>query len=109
MKEKSEIVLKTSASYTAQGAMLSLANPGALVLMLALVGFFKLGGEGKLVAVAGVFVGGLIWWWLFSYLVNKFVKNLNINTLVMINKITGVGVAIFGLIWILRVFLTTGL
>lgn len=109
MKEKSEIVLKTSASYTAQGAMLSLANPGALVLMLALVGFFKLGGEGKLVAVTGVFVGGLIWWWLFSYLVNKFVKNLNINTLVMINKITGVGVAIFGLIWILKVFLTTGL
>ncbi len=108
MKEKSEIVRKTSASYTAQGAMFSLANPGALVLMLALVGFFKLGGEGKLLAVAGVLVGGLIWWWLFSYLVNRFVKNLNINTLVMINKITGVGVAIFGVIWILRAFLTTG-
>lgn len=109
MKGKSEIVRKTSASYTAQGAMLSFANPGALVLMLALVAFFKIGEAGKLQAVCGVLVGGLIWWWLFSYLVNRFVKKLNLNTLVMINKITGVGIAIFGVIWIVRAFLTTGL
>ncbi len=108
MKGKSEIVNKTSASYTAQGAMLSLANPGALVLMLALIAFFKVGTGSKILTVAGVLTGGIVWWWMFSYLVHRFVKNLNINTLVMINKITGIGVAIFGIIWMVRAFLIIG-
>lgn len=108
MREKSEVVDRASASYTVQGLMLSLANPGALVLMLALIAFFRVGMTSRILTVAGVLTGALVWWWLFSYLVHRFVKKLNINTLVVINKITGIGVTIFGVIWIVRAFLTIG-
>lgn len=108
MREKYEVVDRASASYTVQGLMLSLANPGALVLMLALIAFFRVGMTSRILTVAGVLTGALVWWWLFSYLVHRFVKKLNINTLVVINKITGIGVAIFGVIWIVRAFLTIG-
>lgn len=108
MREKSEVVDRASASYTVQGLMLSLANPGALVLMLALIAFFRVGMTSRILTVAGVLTGALVWWWLFSYLIHRFVKKLNINTLVVINKITGIGVAIFGVIWIVRAFLTIG-
>lgn len=108
MREKYEVVDRASASYTVQGLMLSLANPGALVLMLALIAFFRVGMTSRILTVAGVLTGALVWWWLFSYLVHRFVKKLNINTLVVINKITGIGVAIFGVIWIIRAFLTIG-
>lgn len=107
MKEQDRIIGKLSPSFPLQAAMFSLANPGALVLMLGLVALFNT-GEDKLLTIAGIAVGVLLWWWFFTYLISRSRKFFNINTLVVINKIIGAAVVIFGIIWIVRVFLVIG-
>lgn len=104
LKEKDESFGHLSASYPLQAALFSLANPGALVVMLALVALYGI-GDYKLVCIAGVMVGLAIWWFSLSYIVSRFRKRFNINTLVIINKILGWGVAIFGIVWIIKAFL----
>lgn len=103
-KEKDEVFGKISASFPLQAFLISLANPGALVLMLALVALFGI-GECKPVCLGGVLVGLSIWWFSLSYIVSKFRNRFNINTLVIINKLLGWGISIFGIVWIVKVFL----
>lgn len=103
MKELDKSVEKLSPSFPLQAAGFSLANPGALILMLGLLALFGVGDD-KLITLAGVIVGLLVWWFLFSYLVSKFRRFFNINSLVMANKIIGAAVVIFGVVWVIKVF-----
>ena len=104
MKRNDELVERMSPSFPLQAALFSLANPAALVVMMALVALYGI-GDSKFVSIAGVLVGLSTWWFFLSYIVSKFRKHFNINTLVMLNKILGWGVAIFGTVWILKSFL----
>lgn len=103
LKNKEEAT-RLSPSFPLQAALFSLANPAALVVMMALVALFGI-GDCKLVCIAGVLTGLATWWFILSYIVSRFRKHFNINTLVMINKILGWAVAIFGTVWIVKAFL----
>jgi len=101
LKQRDERIGGMSPSYPLQAALFSIANPGALVLMLGLVALFGI-GENKTVSILGVSTGVVSWWFLFSYIIARFGKKFNINALVLINKILGAAVAIFGVIWIIK-------
>lgn len=103
LKNKEEAA-RLSPSFPLQAALFSLANPAALVVMMALVALYGI-GDCKLVCIAGVLIGLATWWFILSYIVSRFRKHFNINTLVMINKIFGWAVAIFGTVWIVKAFL----
>ena len=105
-KASGEALGHLSPSYPLQAALFSVANPGALLLMLALVALFGIGDD-KLVSLAGIAVGLIVWWFLFSFLVSKFRSKFNINTLVFINKVLGWAVIIFGIVWIVKAFSAT--
>ena len=104
MSRKDDAVGKLSPSYPLQAFLLSIANPGALVLMLALVALYGIGSD-KLLSILGVAAGLILWWFSFSFVIDKFSKKFNINTLVVINKLLGGAVAIFGIVWAIRAFL----
>lgn len=91
----------------AEAATCALLNPGALAFMMALVAFFGIEGLGY-VSVAGVFIGTVIWWSLLPAAIWHFRNSFKMETIVLINKLIGVGVIIFGIIWIVKAFLATG-
>ena len=81
---------------------LTLTNPGALFGMLAVFG--ALSGTMKLgiapyrpaIAVAGVAVGGALWWLVLSALVNRLKSRFTAAALDRINRWAGVVIAAFG-------------
>jgi len=86
-----------------QGLLMTFSNPGALVLMLGLVAFFKLDlGETSIqapavwLAVFGVFVGTNLWWFGFTNLINIFRKKVKLRQLIVINRISGIVIAVLG-------------
>lgn len=107
MQRRGQASSRMSASFPIQGLVFSLANPGALILMLGLLAIFNTGGD-KLLTLCGVAVGTVLWWFVFTWGVSKFRRFFNMNTLVLINRIIGIAVAIFGSIWIARAFLVIG-
>lgn len=106
LKHRDEKLGQMSAYFPLQAALFSLANPAAVLVMMALVALYGV-GEYKLMSILGVAVGLSSWWFFFSYVVFRFRKHFNINTLVIINKILGGAVVIFGIVWILKAFLGT--
>lgn len=98
---------RVSASFPLQGAVFSLANPGALILMLGLLALFNT-GDSKLLTVAGVATGVLLWWSLLTWGVSKCRRFFRIDTLVLLNRIIGVAVVIFGIVWVIRAFSVIG-
>lgn len=55
--------------------------------------------------ILGVFLGAAIWWFALVTLVNLFRSKFKLRRLHWINKLSGVGVAIFGVAAILSIFL----
>ena len=88
-----------------QSLFMTFTNPGALVLMLGLVAFFKLDlGTNSIqapsvwLAIAGVFVGTNAWWFGFTSLLNIFRKRVKLKQLITINRISGIAIAVLGAI-----------
>lgn len=86
-----------------QGFLMTLANPGALVLMLGIVAFFKLDIEaapsyyaGVVSSILGVIIGTNLWWVAFTSLINMFRKKFKLRQLIAINRISGVVIAALG-------------
>ncbi len=48
--------------------------------------------------VAGVFLGGMLWWFILTTVVNVFRKKFRLKRLWWINKITGAVIVIFGIV-----------
>lgn len=80
---------------------MSIANPGALVLMLGIVALLNidvLGGKSPVICmVIAVALGAVTFWFFFSLIANLFRKSIQANHLKWINLIFGIAVIVFGL------------
>ena len=86
-----------------RGFLMTLSNPGALVLMLGICAFFGLdmGGEYRfylmLIILGGICLGSIAWWFLLSGGINLFRKRFRLRQLLVINRIAGTIIALIGL------------
>lgn len=86
------------------GFLMTISNPGAIVLMLGLFAFFNLdlGDNYKPYDVSlvllGVFGGTFLWWCTLSWAISKFRKKFRLRQLIMINRISGIVIALLGLL-----------
>lgn len=85
------------------GLLMTISNPGALVLMLGLFAFFNLnlGDNYKpydvTLVLAAIFAGTMLWWFLLSWAISKFRKKFRLSQLIIINRISGIAIALLGL------------
>jgi len=85
-----------------QGFLMTLGNPGALVLMLSLFAFVGIDPESfdvpmsMLLLLAGVFIGESFWWFSVSSFVNLFRKKFSLRGLLLLNRIAGTIIAACG-------------
>lgn len=86
-----------------RGLLMTITNPGALVLMLGLFAFFNLDmGEGSprlsiLIVLAGIFLGTATWWFLLSSCISLFRKRFQLRQMLIINRLAGTVIALLGL------------
>ncbi|MDR1274537.1 MAG: LysE family translocator [Odoribacteraceae bacterium] len=88
---------------------LTVSNPVAIVIFMAVFASMTIFGEdpsfaGEMLVVVGVLLGGGIWWYTLSMLVNIFRKRFRLRVLIAINKITGIVIAVLGAAVILLAF-----
>ena len=99
---------RTYVSDFISGFLITITNPIVIVFFGA--AFASLGldeaesGKSVIITIIGVFIGAVGWWIGLTVLVNIFRDKINLRKLWWINKITGVFVAIFGLIIIVSAF-----
>ena len=86
-----------------RGFLMTITNPGALVLMLGLFAFFSFDLEegyrsyNVLLAIAGIFLGTNTWWFLLSSGIGRFRKRFRLRQMLIINRISGTLIALLGL------------
>lgn len=88
---------------------LTVSNPITVVVFMAVFAGMSVFGEsssllGEVLVVAGVFVGGGIWWYTLSTLVNIFRKKFRLRVLITINRVSGMIITILGALVILSAF-----
>ena len=101
-KHRPERANKVSATDFAKSLAMGLSNPGAFAVMLALFAVFGFGSENvtlfeKILSVVSVCLGTIIYWNTFTWLLAKAKGKINVDKIIMINRIAGVAVALFGL------------
>lgn len=81
--------------------VLALSNPGAIMLMFGLMLAFKVDtDQDKLLTVAGVAIGAFGWWFFLTWITNKFGSRLKFRGLLLLNRLLGAAVAVFG-VWMI--------
>lgn len=97
--------IETSGRFTdsLQGFLLTLSNPGALVIMLSLFAFAGIDPEAfdtkytMGIMIFAVFVGESTWWLVLSSCINHFRKKFSLRGLLLLNRISGSIIAVLGL------------
>jgi hypothetical protein len=56
--------------------------------------------------IPGVFIGTLSWWFLLSYFVSRFKKNIKLRSIVKLNQVAGIAIIIIGIIVLIGMFAT---
>lgn len=92
-----------SAMDFGQAMLMTMSNPGAVFVMLALFAFFGLTNDAPstwrvapiLLAVAG---GSVVYWFLLSWTLGHFSKKFTMNTVLWISRVTGAIVVIIGIV-----------
>lgn len=86
-----------------RGFLMTISNPGALVLLLGLFAFFGLdmneGYQAYAVSIvlAGIFLGTASWWFLLSGGISLFRARFRLRQMLYINRISGSVIAVIGL------------
>ena len=108
-KMKADGTSKASAADFMQAVLMTISNPGAIFVMLALFAFFGITDRAPstwhvapiLLSVAG---GSVVYWLLISWGLGHFRNKFKMNTILWISRVTGALVVIIGI-----VLLTQGL
>lgn len=108
-KMKADGTTKASATDFMQAVLMTMSNPGAIFVMLALFAFFGITDHSPstwhvapiLLSVAG---GSVVYWFLLSWGLGHFRNKFTMNTILWISRVTGALVVIIGI-----VLLTQGL
>ena len=92
--------------YFLQALGCAFGNPGALAFMMGLVGLFRLSAATLTVpvwlAVLFVAIGSCAYWWQVSLLLGKFGPRLRPGTQARVTRLSGIAVAVFGLVVVIR-------
>jgi threonine/homoserine/homoserine lactone efflux protein len=85
-----------------RGFLMTITNPGALVLMFGLFAFVRLDLSDAttysvLLVLAGIFAGTAGWWFLLSSGINLFRKRFRLRQMLIINRVSGILIALLGL------------
>lgn len=88
---------------------LTVSNPITVVVFMAVFAGMSVFGDsssllGELLVVIGVLLGGAVWWYVLSMLVNIFRKKFRLRVLATINRVSGMIIAILGALVILAAF-----
>ena len=88
--------------------LLTITNPFAIFLFVGLFATLGLAYNGEniglsLITLAGVFLGGTLWWFTLSSLVNLFRKRFRLKQLWYINKIAGAVIFTLGVLALINV------
>ncbi|MBC5623415.1 MULTISPECIES: LysE family translocator [Butyricimonas] len=88
---------------------LTVSNPITVVVFMAVFAGMSVFGEsssllGEVLVVAGVLLGGGVWWYTLSTLVNIFRKKFRLRVLITINRVSGMIITILGALVILSAF-----
>ncbi len=88
----------------------SLTNPVSIFLFIALFAGFNIDFTQsmltRIIIIAGVFIGAAAWWFILSYIVNHFSKNLRLRSIVAINRISGSIIALIGVVVLLTLLVS---
>ena len=92
--------------YMMEAMGCAFGNPGALAFMLVLVGLFGLSSSTLTapvwLVVLCVALGSAAYWWLLSLLLSRFGSRLSPRTQAWISRLSGCGMAVFGLVFVIR-------
>ncbi|WP_018338514.1 LysE family translocator [Butyricimonas synergistica] len=88
---------------------LTVSNPITVVVFMAVFAGMSVFGEsssllGEVLVVAGVLLGGGVWWYTLSTLVNIFRKKFRLRVLITINRVSGMVITVLGALVILSAF-----
>jgi len=90
--------------------LVTLSNP--IVIFVFIGGFATLNvfGEGAsplpgLILIAGVFAGAMLWWFILSFVIDRFRNRIRLKNIWYMNRILGVVVFICGLVIIAKLYL----
>jgi len=88
--------------------LLTITNPFAIFLFVGMFAALGLAYNGEnmalsLITIGGVFLGGTLWWFTLSSLVNMFRDKFRLKQLLWINKIAGAVIFILGLLALVNV------
>ena len=88
---------------------LTVSNPVAIVVFMAVFAGASVFGDApsmgvELLVLMGVLVGGGLWWYTLSTLVNVFRKKFKLRVLITINRVSGIIITILGGLVILSAF-----
>lgn len=91
-----------STKNTLKAATMGFSNPAALAVMLAVFATFKMDMSGQpfivpFLAILAVATGSAGYWYMISRVVAHFGERFNIKVLLVINRLAGAGVILFGL------------
>ncbi len=88
---------------------LTVSNPVAIVVFMAVFAGASVFGDApsmgvELLVLMGVLIGGGLWWYTLSTLVNVFRKKFKLRVLITINRVSGIIITILGGLVILSAF-----
>ncbi|MDD2595054.1 MAG: LysE family transporter [Bacteroidales bacterium] len=104
LRQPKNIGSKKHVQEILQGLAVTITNPGALVLLLGLFAFVGITTGDSYekytvsVILAGVFLGTAAWWFVLTATINIFRKRFRLRQLLYINRISGVIIAVLGII-----------
>ncbi len=83
--------------------IVTLSNPAVFFAFLAMFAAFNVinsqaGHLGTITAIAGIFVGSMLWWYVLSAMINHFRTKIRLKNLWWLNKIMGVIVFLCGIL-----------
>lgn len=91
---------------------ITFANPAFILIFVALFAAFGLNTDSVSMAngvlmIVGVFVGGSLWWFTLTFIVNLLRKKFRPRHLLWINRISGAVIVLLGAITVLLMFVNT--
>lgn len=91
--------------------LITLANPAFILIFVALFAAFGVRQDMSLVSglpmITGVYVGGALWWFMLTFVVNLFRTKFRPRHLLWINRVSGVVIVVLGAAAILLIFVNT--
>ncbi len=81
--------------------LMTVSNPGAFLFMLGMIAFVGAGTENEnlsAVILIGVLTGTVLWWFFLTALINRFRNWFQMKQLLILNRISGAAIMIFGVV-----------